>query len=140
MYEEENQQSGYDQNEQSEPIPVYSPPPPQYAPPQYPPPPQYAPPQYSPPQPQYGTMQWPHMKVGNWLVSMLLMLIPVANIVLVFVWAFGSDVNPSKKSFFQAYLILMLISIVIGTILGILFGAIILAVLSDAFYGIPYMY
>lgn len=45
------------------------------------------------------------MKIKDWLVTMLLMLIPIANIVLVFVWAFSSNVNKSKKTFFQASLI-----------------------------------
>ena len=39
-------------------------------------------------------------------ISNLLMLIPIANIVLVFVWAFGSNVNKSKKTYFQASLIM----------------------------------
>lgn len=45
------------------------------------------------------------MKIKDWLVTFLLLLIPIANIVLVFVWAFGSNVNKSKKTFFQAQLI-----------------------------------
>ncbi|MDF2537247.1 MAG: hypothetical protein K0S76_268 [Herbinix sp.] len=63
------------------------------------------------------------MTVKDWLITMLLMMIPIANIVLIFVWAFGNNVNKSKKAYFQASLILagivialylVLILIVIG--------------------------
>ena len=47
-----------------------------------------------------------HMTVGNWVGTFLLMLIPIVNIVLMFVWAFGSNVNRSKKTYFQAQLIM----------------------------------
>ena len=102
--------------------------PPQPSPPASPPPPPPPPPplyhtqqQYSPiqqsyvpppppvyPQSPYMT-QWPPMTIGNWMATQLLMLIPIANIILVFVWAFGSNVNPSKKTYFQAQLIWALI-------------------------------
>ena len=61
---------------------------------------------------------WPHMTMGNWIVTLLLMLIPVANIVLMFVWAFSSNVNPSKKAFFKASLIMAAISIGLSILLG----------------------
>lgn len=48
-----------------------------------------------------------HMTVGKWIGTFLLMLIPIVNIVLMFVWAFGSNVNRSKKTYFQAQLIMM---------------------------------
>ena len=75
------------------------------------------PPPYQPQQYHQGANQWPHMRIGDWIVTSLLMLIPIVNIVLMFVWAFGGNVNPSKKSFFQAALIFSLI----GVILSVLF-------------------
>lgn len=60
------------------------------------------------------------MTLKDWIFTFLLLMIPFANIVLPFVWAFGENVNKSKKSFFQAYLIFMLISIVISVIVIIL--------------------
>lgn len=68
-----------------------------------------------------------HMTLGNWLVTMLLMIIPIVNIVLMFVWAFGANVNRSKKTFFQAQLIITGISIV----LMIIFGAAIFASIAN---------
>ena len=86
------------------------------------------PPAYQPQQYQQEN-QWPHMTMGNWLVTCLLMLIPIANIVLMFMWAFGSNVNPSKKSFFRASLIMAAIGIGLSILLG---GAIAAFVLSLA--------
>jgi len=47
------------------------------------------------------------------------MIIPIVNIVLVFVWAFGGNVNPSKKTYFQATLVWALIGIVVTIIFGV---------------------
>jgi uncharacterized protein YacL len=83
-------------------------------------------PYYQQPQPQQqysGDAQWPHMKLKDWIITNLLMLIPVANIVLMFMWAFGSNVNPSKKTYFQATLIWFAIGIVFGIILAVVFSA-----------------
>lgn len=80
--------------------------------------------------------QWPPMTLGNWIVTYLLMLIPIANIVLMFVWAFGSNVNPSKKTYFQASLIMA----AIGIILSILLGAAIAQVLTSMLQGMSYSF
>jgi len=75
---------------------------------------QYQQPPYPQPQyPQHEPVQWPHMTLGNWVVTMLLLLIPIANIVLMFIWAFGSNTNPSKKTYFQATLIFAAIGLVL---------------------------
>jgi len=57
--------------------------------------------------------------VGEWFVTWLIMLIPIANIVMMFVWAFGSGTKPSKANFFKFALILLAISIVLGILLSI---------------------
>ena len=45
------------------------------------------------------------MKVSEWLITFLIMLIPCVNIVMVFVWAFGSTEKKSKSNYFKASLI-----------------------------------
>ena len=52
--------------------------------------------------------------VGNWILTYLLMCIPFVNIVLLFVWAFGSNTPKSKANWAKASLIWMLIGLVIG--------------------------
>ena len=92
------------------------------------------PPPYQPQQQYPVVPQKPHMKVGEWLVTKLLLLIPFVGIVMIFIWAFGSNVNPSKKSYFQAELIWAAIGIVIATVTAILVGNIIVNWFSDLFY------
>lgn len=62
------------------------------------------------------------LSIGAWLITMLIMLIPCVNLVMIFVWAFSSE-NKSKQNFFKAYLIAIAIMIVLQILLLILFGA-----------------
>jgi Na+/proline symporter len=61
------------------------------------------------------------MALKDWIFTFLLLMIPFANIILPFVWAFGNNVNRSKKTFFQAYLIFMLVGVIIAAVITILF-------------------
>ena len=63
--------------------------------------------------------------VGEWLITYLILAIPIVGLIMVFVWAFGSDTKPSKKSFFQAQLIVFLIAfglVILAAGLGALLG------------------
>jgi len=63
--------------------------------------------------------------LGEWMVTLLLMIIPIVNIVLLFVWAFSSTTHPSKANWAKATLLWFAIIIVIYVILFIvLFGSI----------------
>ena len=53
------------------------------------------------------------LTIGNWLLTLILLAIPLVNLILLIVWAAGGTTHPSKKSFAQAYLIL------IGAVLAI---------------------
>lgn len=63
----------------------------------------------------YGSYQAPYqqsqldleepVKMSEWLISMLLMLVPCLNIIMMFVWAFSKTEKKSKSNFFKAYLI-----------------------------------
>lgn len=66
----------------------------------------------------------PIMTMGQWLVTMLLLLIPIVNIVLIIVWAVSKNENPNRSNWAKAYLILIAIMLVLyGLIFGIFFGA-----------------
>lgn len=47
--------------------------------------------------------------VGNWMVTYLLMCIPLVNLILLLVWAFGSNTPVSKANWAKATLLWMLI-------------------------------
>jgi hypothetical protein len=60
--------------------------------------------------------------VGDWMITALLLGIPIVNIVLIFVWAFGGNTPVSKANFAKATLIWCLISMVISFVLIFVFG------------------
>ncbi|CAI8965616.1 hypothetical protein [Brevibacillus sp. BC25] len=64
------------------------------------------------------------MTMKDWILVSLFMMIPIANIVLLFMWAFGSDGNLNRKNWAKASLLLMAILLglyfVFGTIIAII--------------------
>ena len=48
---------------------------------------------------------------GKWMIVLLVMAIPVANIIMLLVWAFGSQTNPSLANFCRAFLIYLMLII-----------------------------
>jgi hypothetical protein len=57
------------------------------------------------------------VSIGDWIVSYILMGIPLVGFIMLIVWAFGSDAPQSKKNWARANLILMVIGFVIMIIL-----------------------
>lgn len=88
--------------------------------------------QQAPYQPSGVEMEEP-VSFGEWMLTMLIMLIPCVNIIMMFVWAFG-DGKKSKSNYFKASLVWALISIVASVIIVAVFGAAIVSGLSAAYY------
>jgi membrane-associated HD superfamily phosphohydrolase len=63
------------------------------------------------------------MSVGDWMVTYLLTCIPLVGFIMLFVWGFSSDTQPSKKTWAQATLIFMAVMTVLYLILGAVFMA-----------------
>lgn len=61
------------------------------------------------------------MSLGDWLLTILALIIPCAGIVLYFVWAFGKDVNVNRRNYCRAALIVEGIKLVLGLIIGVIF-------------------
>ena len=36
------------------------------------------------------------ISIGNWIISLILTMIPIVNIIMLFVWAFSNGTNPTK--------------------------------------------
>lgn len=71
------------------------------------------------------------VSIKEWLITILIMSIPIVNIVMIFVWAFGNGTKESKANYFKATLIMF----VIGIIIAILFYAILGSIaMSDMYY------
>jgi len=65
----------------------------------------------------------PAVSVGDWLITILITAIPLVNIIMLFVWAFGGGVNPSKANWAKASLLWIAIAIVMAIIVIAVFGA-----------------
>lgn len=59
------------------------------------------------------------MTMGQWLLTFLLMGIPIVGFVLTIIWATGHDVNESKKTFFQA---ILLLGVMVGVFWFVIFA------------------
>lgn len=86
-------------------------------------------PNYSqPPQQQQYVSQQPMapvMTMGNWIITMLIMCIPIVNLVMLIVWAASSTENPNRSNWAKAQLIFMVVGIVLYIILaGAIIGAV----------------
>lgn len=75
------------------------------------------------------------VSIGNWILTFILLSIPIVNIVMLFVWAFSSTTRISKKNFAIAALIMMLIAIIGGIAVGIFFGSILTEFINSIFSG-----
>jgi uncharacterized membrane-anchored protein len=58
------------------------------------------------------------MSVGDWIITFIVTAIPLVGFILLFVWAFGSDTNLSKKNWAKALLIFYVILIVLWIFVG----------------------
>lgn len=65
----------------------------------------------------------PPVGLGSWMLILLIMLIPLVNIIMLFVWAFGENTNPSKLNWARATLLWLLLLILLYIILFAFFGA-----------------
>ena len=73
---------------------------------------------------QIGHQQAPVVSVKEWLLTNLILMIPLVNIVMMLVWAFSSNTNPNKANYFKAALILFAILMAIYLVLAVvIFGS-----------------
>ena len=71
------------------------------------------------------------MTIGDWIITLIITYIPLVGFIMLFVWAIGGGTHPSKKTWAQAVLILM----VIGIILAIIFFGVIASIIGNMFSG-----
>lgn len=73
-------------------------------------------PQYHQPQ-QFGQQQAPVMTIGDWIVTSIVLAIPLVNLIMAFVWGFGSNTNPNKANYCKAWLIVIAIFVALYILL-----------------------
>jgi len=86
----------------------------------------YQQPPVNPGVPGYGHQQnqemSPVITIKEWMLTTLILIIPIVNVIMMFVWAFGEG-NPTKKNYFKASLIWAAIILVIYIIIFVVFIA-----------------
>ena len=65
------------------------------------------------------------VSVGDWLITILLMAIPLVGFIMLFIWAFGGNTPASKANWAKATLVWMLICIALTIVILILFAGVI---------------
>jgi ABC-type multidrug transport system permease subunit len=66
--------------------------------------------------------------VGEWMLTTLVMMIPLVNIIMMFVWAFSSKTKKSKSNYFKAALIWALIWLGVVVVILIAFAIVVLII------------
>lgn len=71
------------------------------------------------------------MSISDWMIIILITMIPVLNLIMFFVWAFSKNINPNQKNWAIANLLWMAAGLIValifmGAILGfarVMFGS-----------------
>lgn len=74
----------------------------------------YAPPVYAP----YPVNET--VRVGEWVLNLFLCVIPIVNIIMLFVWGFGQSTKPSQRNWARAMLIFFGIGIALWFVVMVL--------------------
>jgi ABC-type multidrug transport system permease subunit len=84
------------------------------------------------PHPGYQQEVAPVISMKEWMITLLIMIIPVVNIIMMFVFAFGEG-NPSKKNYFKASLLFAAIILAIYILIMILFAGALFSMLGNSY-------
>ncbi len=79
---------------------------------------------------QQGTTYTP-MTIGDWIITFIITYIPLVGLIMLFVWAFGDGTHPSKKSWAQALLIMVAVSIMLAIVFFLIFASILGGIFSN---------
>jgi len=64
--------------------------------------------------------QYKPLSIGNWIITFIILAIPLINIIMLVVWAVSGSTHPSKKSYAQASLILFGVIFCIGVLAALI--------------------
>ena len=74
------------------------------------------------------------MTMGEWIVTLIIMAIPCVNIIMCFVWGFGSTGNLNRRNFCRAYLIMIAVVFVLYLILAVTVGVSLTTMVNSSGY------
>lgn len=70
-----------------------------------------------------GNSEYKPVSVGNWIITFIVLGIPLLNVIMLIVWALGGTPYASKKTFAQAFFVLLGISFCISLLVALLWPA-----------------
>jgi len=76
----------------------------------------------------------PIVSTGEWVASKFLLLIPVVNIIFLFIWAFNSTENKNKSNWAKATLIVYALRVFIYIIIIIMFFSFFMSLFNSNYY------
>jgi hypothetical protein len=71
------------------------------------------------------------LSTREWVITLLIRIIPVVGFIMLFIWAFGNNENQNKANWAKASLIMMAIGLVLVIFCMILFGGAIAALIMS---------
>lgn len=71
------------------------------------------------------------MSMKDWFITLLISYIPLVGLIMLFVWAFDSSTNESKKNWAKASLLWMLIGIGIAILFLVVFMSAFMGAMSS---------
>ena len=63
------------------------------------------------------------LSVKDWVITLIIASIPIVQIIMLFVWGFGSNTNLNKANWSKAVLILLAIAIGLFLLFSLILGA-----------------
>ncbi len=72
------------------------------------------------------------VSLGDWIITLIVLMIPIVGIVMLFVWGFSSGTHPSKQNYCRAALIIALAAFVLFFMIAIMGGFAALSLLHNA--------
>jgi len=70
-----------------------------------------------------GTQETSPVSMGDWIITLIVLAIPIVGIVMLFVWGFSNGTNPSKQNYCRAALILVAVVFVVWLVFAFTIGA-----------------
>ena len=62
------------------------------------------------------------VSLGDWIITLIVLAIPIVGIVMLFVWGFSSGTHPSKQNYCRAVLIFALVAFVLVFVIAVMGG------------------
>jgi hypothetical protein len=68
------------------------------------------------------------VSIGEWIITFLILAIPVVNVIMIIVWALSESTHPSKRTYAQAIIVIVLAASALALVFGLIAFASSLAV------------